>query len=225
MPPLRVGRDLGVGEAAHLAADRLESVVEARVADRAFLAIGDEGGEGGPVLAGGAPGDQGVDGFGAKAGDVPGREAEVGKAGDFALVHGDAAEHLSEIFAEADPGQEPLGLAEAAFLPDALGVGAHFPDRFDVGRKPREAVGCALLGFELVRAEPAAFAHPVAHGVERAVQKALGGEVSLTGKMVERHRGRSPTAGAFCCAAACVGAGDVATHLLSGTGRNFGAAR
>ena len=80
--------------------------------------------------------------------------------------------------------------AEAAFLPHALGVGGHFLDRFDIGRKPREAVGRALLGFELVCAEPPILAHPVAHGVERAVQKAPGGEVSLTGKMVERHRGR-----------------------------------
>ena len=33
MPGLGVGDDLGVGEAAHLAADRLESLVEAGIAD------------------------------------------------------------------------------------------------------------------------------------------------------------------------------------------------
>ena len=79
MPPLRVGRDLGVGEAAHLAADRLEGVVETGIADRAFPRLADQGGEGGAIFAGIARGDQGLDDFVAKGRNVLRREAEVGR--------------------------------------------------------------------------------------------------------------------------------------------------
>ena len=72
MPALRVGRDLGVGEAAHLAADRLEGLVEAGVADRAFTRFADERCEGGAVFAGVAGGDQRLDHFGAKRRDLVG---------------------------------------------------------------------------------------------------------------------------------------------------------
>ena len=39
MPALRVGDDFGVGESAHLAADRLERLVEAGIADRALMRV------------------------------------------------------------------------------------------------------------------------------------------------------------------------------------------
>ena len=70
MPALGVGYDLGVGESAHLAADRLEGLVKAGVADRAFPRLRDQGGEGGAVFAGVALGDQGLDGLVAKRRDV-----------------------------------------------------------------------------------------------------------------------------------------------------------
>ena len=89
-------------------------------------------------------------------------EAEIGQAHDFALVHRNAAEHLREIFAQAYARQQLLGLAEAALLMHALGVGRHLLDRLDIGRKPREAVGRVLLGLDLGGAELAVRAHPFA---------------------------------------------------------------
>ncbi len=104
MPALRVRRDLGVGEPAHLAANGLEGLVEAWVADRALARFADERGERGAVFARVARGDQRLDDFGPKGRDFLGAEAEVGEAHDLALVHRDAAENLREIFAEAHAG-------------------------------------------------------------------------------------------------------------------------
>ena len=187
MPALRVGCDLGVGESAHLAADRLEGVIKARIADCAFPRLRDQSGQGGAVFPRGAVGDQGLDDFVAKRRDVVGSEAEVGEAHDFGLVHRDAAEYLSEIFAKPNPRHQLLGLAESALLAHAPSIRGHFLDRFDISRKPCEAVGGVLLGLELAGAELAVFAHPVAHGGQRAIHEALGGEVGLAGEVVERH--------------------------------------
>ena len=116
MPALGVGDDLGVGESAHLAADRLEGLVEARVANRAFARLRDQRGQGGAVFPRVARGDQGLDGLVAKGRDLLGREAEVGGAHDFALVHRDGAEDLGEIFAKPNARQELFSLAESALL-------------------------------------------------------------------------------------------------------------
>jgi hypothetical protein len=45
-----------------------------------------------------------------------------------------------------------------------------------------------LFSFDLASAQLAVFAHPVAHGVERAIHEAVGGEVGLAGKVVERQQ-------------------------------------
>ena len=124
-------------------------------------------------------------------------EAEVGEARDFGLVHRDAAEYLSEIFAKPNPRHELLGLAELALLAHASSICGHFLDRFDISRKPCEAMGRVLLGLELAGAELAVFAHPVAHGGQRAIHEALGGEVGLAGEVVERHGGFVPSVGAI----------------------------
>ncbi len=195
MPALGMGYDLGVGEPAHLAANRLEGLIKTGVADRAFLRLRDQSGKGGAVFAGGAVGDQPVDDRVAKGRDVLGPEAEVGKAQDFALIHRDAVEHLGEIFAKPDAGQQQLGLAETALLAHALSVCRHFLDRFDIGREPRQPMDGVLFGLHLVGAQLAVVAHPVADGVERAIQKPLGGEMSLMGEVVERHGARLSSGG------------------------------
>ena len=187
MPALRVRRNLDVGEAAHLAADRLESLVEAGVADRALARFANQRGEGGAVLARVAGGDQGLDDSSPERRDLVGRKAEVGEAHDLALVHRDAAENLGEIFAQAHARHELFGLPEAAFLAHPPRVGRHFLDRFDIGRKPREAVGGVLIGLDPGGAELAVFAHPFAHGGQRAIHEPLGGELGLMGEVVERH--------------------------------------
>ena len=86
-------------------------------------------------------------------------EAEIGEADDLALVHGDAAEDLGEIFAEPDLRQQRLGLAVAPLGLHAAGVAGHFADRLDIGREPGEPVRGMLLALELFRAEGVAVAH------------------------------------------------------------------
>ena len=188
MPALGVRNDLGVGESAHLAADRLEGLVEAGVADHAFPRFPDQSGEGGAVFPRVAGGDQRLDGLVAKRRDLVGSEAEVGGAHDFALIHRDGAKDLIEIFSKPDARQQLFSLAESAVLLHTVGVGRHFLDGFDIGRKPGQPVDGMLFSFDLVGAQLAVFAHPVAHGVERAIQEALGGEVGLAGKVVERQQ-------------------------------------
>ena len=50
MPALGVGNDLGVGESAHFSADRLKSLVEAGVADRAFVCVLDQVHQRDPII-------------------------------------------------------------------------------------------------------------------------------------------------------------------------------
>ena len=133
--------------------------------------------------------------------DIGFRQAEVGQADDLALVHRDAAENLGEIFAESDADQQFLGWAEAALFVHAAEIGRHFLDRLDVGRKPGEAVDGVLLGFDLGGAELAVGADPLAHGGHRAFQQALGGELGLTGEVVERQWTFSLWR---CCGAQCL---------------------
>src|SRR5580692_2631482 len=113
MPALGVRDDLRVGEPAHLAADRLEGLVKARIADCAFPRLTDQSGEGGAVFPCVPGGDQGLDGLVAKGRDLVWLKAEVGKAYDFALVHRDGAEDLGEIFAKPNARQELFGVPEA----------------------------------------------------------------------------------------------------------------
>ena len=148
-------------------------------------------------------------------------EAEVGEAHDLALVHRNPAENLREIFAEAHPGEQLLGHAEAALFAHARRIGRHFLDRLDIGRKPREPVSGVLLGFDQGGAELAVLAHPFAHRGQRAIQKPLDGELGLAGEVVERHRASLLQ----CCAAACVGAPLVAMRHLAAVGPKFAGLR
>jgi hypothetical protein len=100
MPTLGVRHNLGVGEAAHFAADCLKRLVKAWIADEAFPRLRDQSGEAGAVFSGVARSDQGLDGLVAKERDLSRLEAEVGEANDFALVHWDGAKDLGEIFAK-----------------------------------------------------------------------------------------------------------------------------
>ena len=164
VPALGVRNDLGVGEAAHLAADRLEGFVKARIADQAFPRLRDQSGEGGAVFPRVAGGDQGLDGLVAKGRDLSRLEAEVGETDDFALIHWDGAKDLGEIFSQPNARQELFSLAESAVLLRTIGIGRHFLDCFDIGRKPRQPVDGVLFGLYPIGAELAVFAHPFAHG-------------------------------------------------------------
>src|SRR5580704_2586104 len=114
MPALGVRNNLGVGESAHLAADRLEGLIEAGVAKHALLRFTDQSGEGGAVFPIVARRDQRLDGLAAKLRDLAGSEAEVGGAHEFALIHRDGAKDLVEIFSKPDARQQLFSLAESA---------------------------------------------------------------------------------------------------------------
>ena len=188
MPAVSMGYDLRVGKSTHLAANRLQGVVKAGVADRTFPRLCDQSGQGGAIFPRIARGDQGFHVFVAKRRNVLRPEVEIGKPQRFALIHRDGAENLSEIFAEADARHDLLGLAEAAPLGHASSVGRHFLDRLDISREPCQPMDGMLLGLQLVDAKPAVFAHPVAHGVHCAIHEALDGEMSQAGEIVELHR-------------------------------------
>ena len=56
--------------------------------------------------------------------------------------------NLRQIFAEADANLQFLDLAELALRLHPLGIGGELPQRLDIGRKPGQAVGGALLAIE-----------------------------------------------------------------------------
>ena len=183
-----MGDDFGVGEAAHFAANRLKCLIEAGIANCALVRVLDLGCERRAVVRGVAGPDQCLDDrLVPERFDVGFIEAEVGKADDLALVHGNAAEYLGEIFAKPDPREQLLGLAESALLVHPAGVGRHFFDRLHVGGEPGEAVNGMLLGLDLRGVEPACYAHSLAHCGDGAIQEPLGGKLGLAGKVVERH--------------------------------------
>src|SRR4029078_7040415 len=75
-------------------------------------------------------------------------QPELMHAHDLALAHHHAAKQLTEIFACADLGEQPLDLPEAAIALHAPCIVRHLPYRFDIGRDPGEAMGRALLALE-----------------------------------------------------------------------------
>ena len=72
-------------------------------------------------------------------------EVEIGEPDDLALAHGNAAEDLGDVFAEADLHDQLLGVAELAHLGQPVGIMHQLAHGEDVGGEPREAVGGALL--------------------------------------------------------------------------------
>ena len=205
VPALRMRDDLGVGESPHLAADRLERLVEAGIADRAFVRVRDQIGQGGSRLSGVLPDliSASTTGSSRNGSMSDSAQAEVGEADDLALVHRDAAEDLGEIFAEADAGHQLLGRAEAALLVHAPGVGGHFLDRLDIGGEPGEPVGGVLLASilaalslpcALTRSRTALTAHSSRPSAVNWAWRARSS--SVTGRF-------SSTDAHLCCAAQC----------------------
>ena len=102
VPLVRVRQHLGFGEAAHLAADRLQRLVEAGVAERA-VRVGCRSARRAAAWRRVAAGDQPLDGVAAMARDRLPRRGRAPEPHDLALAHRDAAEDLRQIFADADP--------------------------------------------------------------------------------------------------------------------------
>ena len=156
---MRVGQHFGGSEFAHLAADRLHVLVEAGIA----------GGCGGgmfvdqhhqprAVRRGVAGGDQAFHRLRPAPGDRRRSESEFREADDLALAHGDAAEDLRQIFAQADGGQQPLRLAKTPLAGEPPGIGHHLADRLDIGRQPGKAMRRVLLALDQRGGKLAVFA-------------------------------------------------------------------
>jgi hypothetical protein len=98
-------------------------------------------------------------------------QSKVGQAHDLALAHRNAAEHLRQIFAGADPHQQFLDFTECAVIGEALRVLGELTNGLDIGGKPSEPVGGALLAVEPARHHAAVDAHAVADRAARIVQQ------------------------------------------------------
>ena len=189
MPVLRMRHDLGIGEAAHLRADRLEGLVQAGIADRARMGVRDQRREPGAGLDRVAGRDQLLDRAGPQGGDLRFLQPEIAWADDLALVHRDPAEDLREIFAKADARHQRLGLAEPSLGLHPAGIAAKLLDRLDIGREPGEAVGGVLLALDRGGAQPAVLAQPQAQRGGGARKQGLDGVLGLEGEFIQAQGG------------------------------------
>ncbi len=143
------GRHLVLDEAAHLGAHLLERVVEAAVADgESALCRGHQLGQPGPCGARIAMPHQHARTAAMQYGSILRFEPEVGEAGELLLVHRDAAGDLAQVFADRDLDQQLLGLAQAAFPCQPLGIFGKDTHDLDIGGEPGERVEVVLLGVE-----------------------------------------------------------------------------
>ncbi len=105
-----------------------------------------------------------------RAADRSRGQAEIGQSHDLALAHRNAAEHLGEVFAGANPHQEVFDLAEAAAGRQPQRIGFKLPDRLDIGAEPRQSVSGALFAVEYARYRAAFDRHPVGNGAAGIVE-------------------------------------------------------
>ncbi len=182
VPGLRVRHDLGLGEAAHLAAHRLQHLVEAGVADRAGSGLPHQLDEAGAVLRRVARRGEVADGPRQERSHIVLAKSQIGGAHELGLAHGDAVRHLRQVLAGADRQHQTPGLAQPAFGGQAVCVGGGLADRLGIGGEPGEAVGGVLAGLQCLRRDPAAIEHLRAHAVAGAGEQAARG----IGRGVER---------------------------------------
>ena len=145
VPLMRVRHDLAFGELAHLVADRLERLVEAAIADGRAMMLAHQVGKPRAVFRGVAGRDQFLDFRRDAVRNLFERQSKIARAHHLALAHRDAAEHLREEFAKADPDEELFQLAEAPGFAHPLRIGGELAQRLGIGRKPRQPVRGALL--------------------------------------------------------------------------------
>ena len=146
---MRVRDDLGVGEAAHLAADRFVGLVESGVADAGCpVARPDEFHERGAGFRAVAFAREPAGGARAERGRRRIGEPELVRTDDLALAHGNAAGHLLQVLRRADLNDESLDLAEAAGLLHPRRVVGDLANAGRVSGEPGETVHGALLPLE-----------------------------------------------------------------------------
>ena len=156
-----VGGDLRRGKGGELGADRLQGLVQAAglqggAASRRVQQL-DDAGLGGLGGAGRQAGDQRREALGGDAG--------VGGTEDLALVHGQAALELAQVFVGQELGRQGLGLAEAFLGGQRAGPMGGLAQGLGIGCGPGEAVGDVLLGVQGGAVEVAVRTHPRGHRV------------------------------------------------------------
>ncbi len=179
VPLLGARHHLAVGELAHLVAHGVEEVVETAVADRGVGVIGHQCDQAGAILRGVAGGDELFDPGGEAHGDRLRAQPEISRTDDLALAHQDAARHLRQELAGADPHQELFDLPEAAELAHPLHVARELANRFGIGRKPGEPVGRPLLALDRLSVEAAVRRDPFAHLVGGIGEQSVGRSAGL----------------------------------------------
>ena len=146
MPLVRVRDHLFDGELAHFLAHGGKRLVHAGIAEgRRTRLVSDERGNAHLHIIGETVLDKlGHSRPGEKARDLGCGNAELPRAHDLALAHGNAAADLREVLAEGRTDQQALHLTCAAVGFETLRPAEHLPERLDVGREPSEAVQCML---------------------------------------------------------------------------------
>ncbi len=171
---MRMRRHLRLAEAAHLAADRLQRLVEAGIADAGEPWFWLNSSTSRARFSGVLPSAISV-----RAASVLGcgngflREAERRQPDDLALAHRDAAEDLRGVFAGADPDRVILDGAVAVLGLQPLAIGLQLAQRHDIGGEPGEAVGGMLLGLEPRRRNLAVDQHHLADAGSGLLQQGL----------------------------------------------------
>ena len=181
MPVVGVRGDLAFGELPHLLADRIQRVGQAAIADRGGRVRPHQVDQAGAIRRRVARGRQRLDGARQPRRDLGEREAEVGGTHDLALAHRNAADHLGQIFAETDPDQQVLRLAQSPRRLHSLRIGGELAHRLHVGGKPGKPMGGALLAIHRPGGELAVAHHPGAHRDGGVGEQRLGRHGGRTG--------------------------------------------
>ena len=142
---MRMRHHLALGELAHLIADCFQRLVETAVANRRAMMLAHQVGEARAVFRRVAGRDQVLDFRRDAVRHLFELQSKIARAHHLALAHRDAAEHLREVFAEADPDDQLFKLAEPPGLAHPLRIGGELAQRLGIGRKPRQPVRGALL--------------------------------------------------------------------------------
>ncbi len=174
MPLMGIWLHLGLHEADHLASHCLQRVVESTVAEMAgadhMLNQLDETLAGLRVVRL----DERDNRVAREHLPIVRLETEVVGAYDLGLAHGNAAEDLRRIFADADLRQKRFNLTKAMAFLKTAGISRHLLDAFDIGREPRKAVASVLLALHQLTAERVARAHLGPNRNRGAPDKPLG---------------------------------------------------
>ena len=178
---MRVRHDLALGELAHLVADRLERLVETAVADRRAMMLAHQVGEPRAVFRGVAGRDQLLDFRRDAVRHLFELQSKIARAHHLALAHRDAAKHLREEFAEADPDEEFFQLAEPPGFAHPLRIGGELAQRLGIGRKPRQPVRGALLLVDQFGGNPAVSGNARPDGSRRIGEQRVHGADRRTG--------------------------------------------